>query len=117
MLQAILLLNVITMFLFWLACMVMVALAYNHFIQYGETGGLLPVLTQIAIDRRLVLLFMPILWIISFWVYKTIRKKQKELQLQFLLLFLMVSMSAGFLMLIFYGTAGILPYLKIGVIL
>jgi len=61
MLQAILLLNVITMFLFWLACMVMVALAYNHFVQYGETGGLLPVLTQIAIDCRLVLLFMPIL--------------------------------------------------------
>ena len=86
MLQVILLFNVIIMFLFWLACIVTITPAYNHFIQYGETGSLLPYLTQLAIDARFFLLFIPIFWIImSFWVFKTIRDKQKENQLQFLL--------------------------------
>ncbi len=113
MLQAILIFNVIIMFLFWLACMVIIAPAYNHFIQYGETGSLLPHLTQLAIDARFFLLIIPILWIIiSFWIFKTIREKQKKNRLQFLLFFIMLSISSGFLMLIFYGMAGILPYLK-----
>lgn len=116
MLQVILIFNVIIMFLFWLACMVTITPAYNHFIQYGETGSLLPYLTQLAIDARFFLLFIPILLIIiSCWAFKSIREKQKENQLQFLLFFIMLSISSGFLILIFYGIAGILPYLKIGV--
>lgn len=118
MLQVILIFNVIIMFLFWLACIVVITPAYNHFVQYDETGSLLPSLTQLAIDARFFLLFMPILWIIiSFWVFKTIREKQKENQLQSFLFFIILSISSGFLMLIIYGIAGILPYLKIGVIL
>ncbi|MCK5662583.1 MAG: hypothetical protein KAI17_03805 [Thiotrichaceae bacterium] len=118
MLQLILGLNTIIMFLFWLACWVAITPAYNNFIQYGETGSILPYLTQLAIDVRVFLLFIPVLWIvISFLVFKTIRKKQNETRLQFLLFFIMLSISSGFLMLIFYGIAGILPYLKIGVTL
>ncbi len=117
MLLIILIFNIIIMFLFCLACIVTITPAYNHFIQYGETGNILPSLTQLAIDARFFLLFIPVIWVaISFWVFKIIRKKQKEKQLQFLLFFIMLSISSGFLMLVFYGMAGILPYLKIGVL-
>jgi len=115
MLQVIFIFNVIIMFLFWLACMVTITPAYNHFIQYGKTGSILPLLTQLAIDTRLLLLCIPFFWIIiSFWVYRRIRGRQKENQLQFVLFFNMLSISTGFLMLILYGLAGILPYLMIG---
>ena len=85
MLRLILIFNVIIMLLFWLACLATITPAYNHFIQYGEAGGILPYLTQLAIDARFLLPFIPILHIImSFWVFKKIREKQKENQLQFL---------------------------------
>ncbi len=116
MLQVIFIFNVIIMFLFWSACMVTITPAYNHFIQYGETGGMLPVLTQLAIDARFFMLSIPFFWaIISFWVYRRIRERQKENQFIFVLFFAMLSISTGFLMLIFYGLAGILPFLMIGV--
>ena len=116
MLQVIFIFNVIIMFLFWLACMVTITPAYNHFIQYGEAGRILPVLTQLAIDARFYLLCIPSFWgILSFWVCRRIREMQKEKQLQFVLFFAMLSMSTGFLMLILYGLAGILPYCMIGV--
>ncbi|MEA1878056.1 MAG: hypothetical protein U9N86_14475 [Bacteroidota bacterium] len=104
------------MFLSWLACWVIITPAYNHFIQYGEAGSVLPYLTQLAIDARVFLLLIPIFWVaISFWVFKIIVEKQKETRQQGLLLFIMISISSVFIMVIFYGLAGILPYLKIGV--
>ena len=116
MLQAILMFNAIIMLLFWLACMVVITPAYNHFVQYGETGGILPYLTQLAIETRFPLLVVPVFWIIlSSWVFRRIRDKEKEDQVQFVLFFLVLSVSSGFLMLVLYGIAGILPYLKIGV--
>ncbi len=114
MVQLILIFNIVIMFLFLLACWVIITPAHNHFIQYGATGSVLPYLTQIAIDARFFLLLIPILWIaISFRGFKKIGK-QKESSLQGLMLFILVSLSAGFIMVIFYGMAGILPYLKIG---
>ncbi len=115
MLQVIFIFDVIIMFLFWLACMVTIAPAYNHFIQYGKTGSVLPLLTQLAIDTRFFLLCIPFFWIIiSFWIYKRIRGSHKENQLQFVLFFTILSILTGLLMLILYGLAGVLPYLMIG---
>lgn len=113
--KLILIFNVLIIFLFWPVCLIIVEPAYNHFLQYGEQDSLLPVPTQLAINPRFFLLIVPVLWILlSYWVHKTIRAKQKEDQLQFLLLFLTVTISSGILMLVFFTLAGILPYLKIG---
>lgn len=114
MLQVILIFNVLIIFLFWIACLVIITPAYNHFIQYG-TGGLLPSLTQFAIDARFFFLIIPILWsIISFWIFKKIRWKEKKEQVELLLLFSMITMTSGLLLLIFFGISGILPYLMVG---
>lgn len=116
MLQVILIFNVLIIFLFWIACLVIITPAYNHFIQYGAGGLLLPSLTQFAIDIRSFLLIIPILWaIFSLWVFKKIRGKKKEDQVESLLLFSMITIAAGLLLLIFFGISGILPYLMIGV--
>ena len=64
MLQLILVLNIITMFLFWLACWIAITPAYNHFFQYGEPGSILPQLTELAIDARVYMLLIPVLWVI-----------------------------------------------------
>jgi len=116
MLQVILIFHVFIIILFWIACLVIITPAYNHFIQYGS-GGLLPSLTQFAIDARFFLLIIPILWaIISFWIFKNIRGREKEDQVESLLLFSMITLASGLLLLIFFGISGILPYLMIGVV-
>jgi hypothetical protein len=107
--------NIIILFFFWLAGILSITPAYNHFIQYGD-GGELPVLTRVAIDMRFLSVGIPIAWaVISVPIFKTIQTRPKEHQQEFILLFILVSIASGFLMLLFYGIAAILPYLKIGI--
>ena len=107
--------NVVLMFLFWCACQLAVTPAYNQFVQYGDSGNVLPFFTQLVIDSRFFFLLIPILWIaLSFKIHKIIQKKKMEAQIQALLLCSLVTISGGFLMIIFFTLAGILPYLKIG---
>lgn len=106
--------NIILMFLFWLVGIVAITPAYNHFIQYGDGKGL-PILTQFAIDIRFYAVCLPILWVfISNSIFKITQAKQKEHQIEILMFFILLSLTIGILMILFFGIAGILPYLKIG---
>jgi fatty acid desaturase len=114
MLQRILIFNVLIMFLFWISCLIIITPAYNRFIQYGS-GEILSSLTQLAVDIRIYLFLLPLLWaIISYRVFNTIRNEKKEKQVESLLLFSMITLTTGLLILVFFGIAGILPYLLIG---
>jgi len=107
--------NIIILFLFWFAGVLAITPAYNHFIQYGD-GGELPILTRVAIDMRFFSVGIPIVWtIISVPIFKMIQTRPKEHQQEFILLFILLSVASGFLMLLFFGIAAILPYLKIGI--
>jgi len=44
-----------------------------------------------------------------------IQTRPKEHQQEFILFFILLSVASGFLMLLFFGIAAILPYLKIGI--
>ena len=114
--QALLIINSIIMFLFWLAGIIAVTPAYNQFVQYGESGGVLPSLTQFVIDFRISFAGVPIIWIfVSFWIYQILKNRQADDQLKILLFFCLLSVTIGFSMLIIFGIAAILPYLLIGV--
>ncbi len=114
--QALLIINSIIMFLFWLAGIIVVTPAYNQFIQYGESGGILPSLTQFIVNFRVLFVCVPIIWLcVSFWIYQILKNRQAEDQLKILLLFSLLSIAVGFSMLIIFGIAAILPYLLIGV--
>ena len=107
--------NVVLMFLFWCACQIVVTPAYNHFVQYGNIGDVLPFFTQLVVDSRFLFLLIPILWLVlSFKIHKIIQKKKIGEQIQALLLFSLVTLSGGLMMIIIFTLAGILPYLKIG---
>jgi len=110
--------NVILMFLFCCACQLVVTPAYNQFVQYGNRGSILPFLTQFVVDLRFFSFLIPVLWsVLSFKIHKVIQKKKIEEQTQALLLYSLVTISCGFLLIIFFTLAGILPYLKIGSVL
>ena len=114
--QALLIINSIIMFLFWLAGIIVVTPAYNQFVQYGESGGILPSLTQFIVNFRVFFVCVPIIWLcVSFWIYQILKNRQAEDQLKILLLFSLLSIAVGFSMLIIFGIAAILPYLLIGV--
>ncbi|MCK5695456.1 MAG: hypothetical protein KAH62_02445 [Desulfobacula sp.] len=114
--QALLIINSIIMFFFWLAGIIVVTPAYNQFVQYGESGGIMPGLTQFIIDFRIFFAGAPIIWLfVSFGVYQIVKNRQGDDQLKILLLFSLLSIAVGFSMLIIFELAAILPYLLIGV--
>lgn len=110
--------NVILMFLFCCACQLVVTPAYNQFVQYGDSGNVLPSFTQFVVDYRFFFFLIPVLWsVLSFKIHKILQNKEIEEQTQTLLLYSLVSISCGFLLIIFFTLAGILPYLNIGSVL
>jgi hypothetical protein len=113
---ALLIINPIIMFLFWLAGMVVIASVHNHFVQYGGNGGTLPSLTQFIIDYRIYFVGISLLWsFISIRIYQILNDKKTEDQSKILLFYSMLSICTGFFMLIIFGLAAILPYLLVGV--
>ena len=111
----ILVINVVIMFLFWCAGLIFVTPAYNHFVQYGNAGDVLPSFTQCIVDFRFFMFLIPMLWIfLSFKVQKKIQNKKSGEQIKILLLFSLTTLSGGLMMIIIFALAGILPYLKIG---
>ena len=109
--------NALVMFLFWAAGELAIAIAYNHFVQYPEACGVivLPLITSIALSTRKFSVALPIAWsLVSFFYYKFIRQKIPAERNEYLLIFTSITVCIGFSMLIFFGLAGILPYLKIG---
>jgi hypothetical protein len=113
---ALLIINPAIIFLFWLAGMVVIEPVHNHFVQYGQNGGILPDLTQFIVDYRMFFMGISVLWsFISIKLYQILNNKKKEDQSKILLLYCMVSILIGFLVLIIFGLAAILPYLLVGV--
>ena len=108
--------NALVMFLFWIASELAIAFAYNHFVQYPEGGVIaLPLVTAIALSVRRLSVTVPIAWsLVSFFYYKFTKKKTPADRNEYLLIFTVITILVGFAMLIFFGLAGILPYLKIG---
>ena len=112
--------NALLMFLFWLASELAIALAYNHFVRYPATEGVLalPLPTHIAFAMRELSAVVPLVWcVVSFVFYRYIRRKPGVERQGYLLVFTLATVIAGFSMLIFFGLAGILPYLRIGTVL
>ena len=112
--------NVLLMFLFWLASELAIALAYNHFVRYPATEGVLalPLPTHIAFAVRELSALVPLVWcVVSFVFYRFMRKKARDERQGYLLVFTLATAVAGFSMLLFFGLAGILPYLRIGTFL
>ena len=111
------LLNAVIMILFFLASELAIALAYNHFVQYPESGGpmVLPSVTDIAISLRKVIVVIPTVWVVfSYLIYRFLRQKTTAERNEVLLAFSLITIAGGLLMLIFFGLGGILPYYKIG---
>ena len=111
--------NALVMFLFWIASELAIALAYNNFVQYPEAGGAiaLPLVTSIALSARKFSVTLPIVWsLVSFFIYKFTRQKTTADRNEYLLVFTSITIFVGFSMLIFFGSAGVLPYLQIGMV-
>jgi len=112
--------NALVMFLFWIASELAIAFAYNHFVQYPEAGAaiVLPLVTEIALSARKFSVTLPIAWsLVSVFYYRFIRQKITSDRNEYLLIFTAITIFIGFSMLIFFGLAGILPYLRIGMVI
>lgn len=110
-------LNIFIMSFFWLAGRLAITPAYNHFIQYPETPGYiaLPIMTKAAASVINVAVILPIIWIfVAFILYRFLRKQNPADRNEHLLAFTLITLCVGFLMLLFFGLAGILPFLQIG---
>ena len=113
--RATILANVLLMYLFWLAGLIMVTPAYNHFMRYGQAGDRLPQPTVIAISLRVVAVGIPMVWtVLSFFIFKILRTKAVERRVEFLLAYTMATLVVGFFILLFFSLSGILPFLQIG---
>lgn len=103
------------MFLFWGICQIVITPAYNHFIQYGEYGGVLPSYTALAIGSRHYLLALPLsAAIILLLVYCRYREEEKIHQCQIGIFCSLATITIGLLATAVYGLAAILPYLYVG---
>lgn len=114
MVSAIIFINCLIITLAWFGCLVIVTPAFNHFVQYG--AGVLPQLTKTLVDFRFFFGLVPVLWVITgFLLNRKLSDRSLKDAMPPLLLFSVLTLAAGLLMLVVFGLAGILPYLKIGV--
>jgi uncharacterized membrane protein YwzB len=112
--------NALVMFLFWIASELAIALAYNHFVQYPGAGGVivLPLITSVALSARKFSVTLPMAWsLVSFFYYKFTKQKKPADRNEYLLIFTLITVCIGFSILAFFGLAGILPYLRIGMVI
>ena len=116
--RAILLANVLLMYVFWLAGLVVVTPAYTHFVRYSQAGEALPLPTAIALSFRLMAVVIPAAWtVLAFFILKLLRDKPAERRVELLLAFTLATLLIGLFILLFFLLAGILPFLQIGAIL
>ncbi len=108
------------MFLFWIISELAISIAYNHFVQYpvNDVVTSLPLITDIALSVRKSSVILPVVWsLVSFFYYRFIRNKIPADRNEYFFALIVITILIGLLMLSFFGLAGILPYLRIGVIL
>jgi hypothetical protein len=102
------------MYIFWLAGLVVVTPAYNHFTLYGQLGDNLPLPTAIAISFRLMAVVIPVAWtVLVLFLLKMLRSKAAERRAELLLAFTLATLIIGLFVLLFFLLAGILPFLQI----
>lgn len=116
--RAILLANALLMYIFWLAGLVVVTPAYNHFVRYGQAGDNLPLPTAAAFSFRLMAVVIPAAWtVLTLFILKLLRNKPAERRVEILLAFTLATLIVGLFVLLFFLLAGILPFLQIGTML
>ena len=112
--------NALMMGLFWLASLLSVSITYNRFVQYPASNApvALPLPTELALSIQIWAGILPLGWIIlSYVIWQKVKDKQPESRSEYLLALTTITMIIGFSMLIFFATAGILPFLYIGAII
>jgi hypothetical protein len=114
------LINCLILFLFWVAGFTAISPAYNHFVQYAQLVGEidLPILTQTVFSIRLWSLLYPAGWLLASVLFLLrLKKKESSRRAELVQLHTSASIFAGLLILVIFFTAGILPFLKIGVLI
>lgn len=112
--------NCLILFLFWVAGFVATAPAFNHFVQYTEVFGKLPlpILTDAVFTVRMSSLIVPGCWLLgSFGYLFWIRQMDEERRRDQVSLHTSLTILVGLLFFVIFLTAGVLPYLKIGALL
>lgn len=118
--QFIIFLNVLIVFGFWLVGIVTISPAYNHFILYPEISDTeaMPVLTSFIFSVRFISLLIPFLWlVISIGWIKKLKKLSQPERVEWVQLHTSVSVLGGLMLFIAFTLAGILPFLRFGVVL
>ena len=118
--QLAIILNMLIMLLFWFAGYLVTAPGFNHFVQYPEVFGKLPlpVLTDMVFEVRIVSLVVPGFWAISSLVYLLwLRTMDRGRRQDWVQLHFSATLFVGLLFFVLFLTAGILPYLKIGALI
>ena len=107
--------NVVILALLWMLSLVAITPAHNHFIQYADTDQALPILTDLAIQARLLVAVIPLSWAgFTFALSKRMQPQIETKRGEYLMAHTSVTLGIGLLMLLFFSIAGILPALKFG---
>ena len=103
--------NIFILALFWMLAMVAITPAHNNLVQYAEIVGVLPILTDQAIQARSIIGLIPLSWAVLtlFWGRQTDYKRNAHVAAH-----TSVTVLLGLVLFFFYALAGILPILKIG---
>lgn len=116
--KLILILDVLILALFWGLSLVAIAPAHNLLVLYAERSLDLPLLTDQAIAARFMMGAIPLGWAIlavPFWHW--LAAKPGHTRVIGLIAHAMTSILIGLVLLFGYALAGILPILKIGLLL
>lgn len=115
-----LIINCLILFLFWVAGFIALSPAFNHFIQYAEVVGKidLPILTDAIFSARLSSLLIPAGWLLGsvLWML-ALKKKEPARRAELAQLHSSLTLLIGLLIFVVFLTAGVLPFLKIGVLI
>ncbi len=105
--------NILVLLLLWLLSQVAVTPSHNLLVQYAEAGVSLPILTDFAFRIQRLTAIIPLLWIVfTFILGSKLQKQTAEKRNGWLSLHSSVSLCIGFLLVIFFSIAGILPFIK-----
>ena len=110
--------NVLVLALFWILSQVAITPVHNLLVTYAETGADLPILTDFAIQSRSASIFIPAAWaVFAMFLGRQLQSHAETKRSEWLLLHLSLSLLLGLSMFFFFTLAGILPFLKIGVLI
>lgn len=112
--------NCLVLFLFWVAGFIAISPAHNHFVQYAHVVGAssLPILTDAIFSVRLLSLVVPGGWLLGSVLFMlALQKKEPARRTELTQLHSSLTLLIGLLIFVVFLTAGVLPFLKIGVLI